>query len=393
MKIKQKNLIICILLLVLALAATLAGACSGQKNAEEIARENGATVKITLDLAGGSSNEQQYRYLYIRNDSPIALPWEELGGKGIINPPSKEGFRLDGFYHGEKDEEGNITYGAKWERSERFSQDTTLYAKWVRPFVYRVYIRNGTAVKDFPVTPGEKFDSAERSAAKVDGYTFIAYYKDKDLTVPWDEDFVHPGYPDGVTEETAQDGDYVVAVYAKYVEGDFKKVYKPSDFTVASNYWLIGENGVLDFEGKNFPVLRQFTGKLVGNGVVIKNVNLSRENATDGAIGLFGALNGAQISNVTFENCSLTVKYTRRPQGVSVVKVGFMAGSAQNASLTDVTFTNCSLTVDVAKSAQEQPVVPCEYEDANPLWANRADDEANAVVLTNVNGNIALSVL
>ncbi len=382
------------LLFVLALAATLASACSGQQTAEEIARANGATVKITLDLAGGKSSEQEYRYLYIRPGSPIALPWEENGGKGIINPPNLEGFRLDGFYHGEKDEEGNITYGEKWVRSERFSEDTTLYAKWVRRFVYRVYGENGEALKDFPVSEGDKLDTSERNAVKVEGYTFIAYYKDKDCTEPWDENFVHPGYPDGVTADTAKEEDYVVAVYAKYAEGDYKKIYKPSDFTVAANYWLIGENGVLDFEGKNFPVLRQFTGKLAGNGVVIKNAVLTRENVSDSEIGLFGKLVGAEISDVTFENCTLNVKFTRRPQGITVVKAGFLAGSAEQTALKNVTFTGCSLNIEVTKPENGDPVVPYEVEETeNSLWVNRSEDQTNGNTLTNVTGNIALSVL
>ncbi len=389
---KKRKLLICILLL--ALAAMLASACGGQKTTEEIIKENGATVKITLDLAGGVSSDKTVRYLYIHEGAPLALPWEETGGKGIINPPARDGYRLEGFYHGEKDEEGNITYGAKWDRSERFSEDTTLYARWVLPFVFRVFDGEGNVLKDFPVNPGDKFDASDRAAAAVDGYTFIAYYKDQALTEPLDGEIIHPGYPDGKTSENATEEDYVYPVYARYVEGVYKKVYTPSDFTFAENYWLIGENGVLDFEGKNFPVLRQFTGKLVGNGVTIKNAAITRENAADSDLGLFGKLVGASLSDVTFENCTYSVKFTRKPQGVSVVRAGFLAGTAEGTVLTNVTFRNCVVGIEIAGSGGGNPVVPCEYEDTeNPLWANRAEDASRGNSLQGVEGTVQLNVI
>ncbi len=389
---KKRKLLICILLL--ALATMLASACGGEKSAEQIARENGATVKITLDLAGGSSSGQSYRYLYIHENTPIALPWEEYGGKGIIYPPSyDEGYRLVGFYHGTKDEEGNITYGEEWKRSERFSEDTTLYARWAPRFAFRVLDAEGNLIKDFYVDVGEALDTRDSAAGKVEGYTFIAYYKDKDFQTPWDETFVHPGYPEGVDLETAEPEDYIVTLYADYVEGDYKKVYKPRDFTTAANYWLIGENGVLDFEGESFPVFNQFKGKIVGNGVIIKNAVITRENTSSENIGIFGKLSGASISDVTFENCSMTVKFTRRPQGVVAVKAGFLAGSAENTSLTNVTFTNCALTIDIAQGTGGDPVVPCEYEGTeSPIWSNRDADVENKNSLQNVNGEVTLHV-
>lgn len=386
---KKRYLLICSL--VLALAAMLAGACGGQKSVDDLLQENGATVKITLDLAGGTSNDKTERYLFLHENTPLALPWEEYGGQGIINPPTNEnGYRLYGFFHGTKDEEGNITYGSPWDRSERFSEDTTLYARWVPNYMYRILDENGTKLKDFKVNAGQTLDMSDRGAASVPDKTFIAYYRDKELTIPWDENFIHPGLPEGKDELTAPEEDFVVTVYAKYVDGVYTKVRTVNDFGSSTNYWLIGdENGVLDFEGKDFPVIRQFKGKIAGNGVTIKNATIVRENAFDESYGLFGVLDGATISDVKFENCSYTVKFTRRPQGVSTVKIGFLAATAKDTTLENVTFDNCSLTIEIANR-----VVPYECDDSETCyWIDRSEDESNHNALTNVSGSIQLNII
>lgn len=388
---KKRHLLICIL--TLALAALLASACSGQKSAEEIAKENGATVVVTLDLAGGTSSGQTVRYLYLHEGAPMALPWEELGGKGIINMPIYEGYRFEGFYHGTKNEEtGEISYGAKWDRSERFSEDTTLYARWTPPFVYRILNEKDEVIKEFSVNPGDALDTRDASAQEIEGYTFIAYFSDREFTDPWDPAFTHPGYPEGVTVDTATAENYVVSVYAQYVEGDYRKIRTASDFMTAGNYWLIGdENGVIDFEGATLPVIRQFSGKLVGNNVTIKNAVISRtaSNAAENT-GLFGRLTDATISDVTFENCTLSVELDRQPQRVPVVKVGFLAGSAERTALKNVSFVNCSVSISAADG------VNCDYDETTDgyaggwLWVNRDADQENGNTLTDVTGTVEL---
>ncbi len=381
-------------MLLLALATLVAGACAGQKTPAELAKENGATVIVTLDLAGGTSDGQTARYLYVRENAPIVLPWD--AAKDVIYAPSNSGKRLEGFYHGTKDgETGEITYGDRWDPRERFTEDTTLYARWSPPFVFRIIDGEGNLVKDFTVDPGDQFDSRDSAAATVEGRTFIAYYSDAACTIPWNTETVHPGYPEGVNIDNATDEDYVYTVYAKYVDGEFKKVYTAKDFRAASNYWLIGdENGVIDFEGTAFPVIRQFVGKVVGNGVTVKNAVLTRENAVESDIGFFGKLVGATISDVTFENCSLEVTFTRRPQGVSVARVGFLAGSAENTTLENVTFSGCSVKLGIAQGSNGNPVVPCEYEESEScLWFDRASDAAKGNTLSNVQGNVILNII
>ena len=394
---KRRNIIICVLMLVLV--ALFAGACAGPKNAEELAIENGATVKVTLDLAGGVSDEQGVRYLRIKEGSPIVLPWEHTA---VISSPYYEGYRLEGFYTGEKDEAGNITYKAKWDFRTKIYEDMTLYARWVRYFRFRIIDAvSGNVLKENSVNAGDVFDVSERNAAKVDGYTFIEYYQDKDMTKKWDPDFKHPGYPEGVTDETATEEDFVYTVYAHYVEGEYKKVYTASDFTVAANYWLIGdENGVIDFTGKtNWPVRTQFVGKIVGNGVTIKNLTFTRKDVSQTELGLFGRLSGAEITDVTFENCTMEIVYTRRPQGVTSVTVGFLGGTAENTTLKNVVFKNCAVNLSVGiNSATGNPYVATEYEEAEEgttpmlaVWARRSADEANGNRFENVSGDIAVN--
>lgn len=393
MKRKFILTLLCVSLAVFA-AAFISG-CGRQKNAEEIARENGATVKVTLDLAGGVSGNNKVRYLLISPGSPIVLPWEHTT---FINPPSREGYTFVGFYTGTADDDGNITYGTPWDYSTKIYEDMTLYAFWSRNFAFRVLPvyedgKVGDAVKTEEVIKGATFDSSERHAAAVPGYTFIEYYKDAEMTQKWDATTTHPGFPEGITEETATEEDFYYDVYAYYVEGEYKKVVTASDFTAATNYWLIGdENGVIDFDGAIFPSIIAFRGKIVGNGVTIKNINVTYSNLVGRSkIGLFGELEDATLSDVTFENCTVNVEYTRKPREVNAAELGFLAGTAKNTTLENVNFVNCALNISV-KVNDGVAVLPVDYESELPAyWNNRAADTAGNNILNNVNGTVAVA--
>ena len=395
---KRRYIIICVF--VLALMAMLLGACSGPKNAEDLAIENGATVKVTLDLAGGKSDEQTVRYLRIKEGSPVVLPWEHTS---VISSPSYEGFRLEGFYTGEKDEEGNITYLEKWDFKTKIYEDLTLYARWVRYFRFRIIDAvSGEMLKESAVNAGETFDVSETNVYVMTGYTFIEYYKDKEMTQPWDPSFTHPGYPEGVTEETATDEDYVYPVYALYLEGEYKKVYTASDFDMgADNYWLVGdENKVLDLAGyTGWYKRKQFVGKFIGNGVTIKNLTLTLSNPAQPGVGLFGQLRGAEITDVTFEDCKVEVSYTMTPQGTPSATIGFLGGTAENTTLKNVKFVNCSVDISVGReSSSGNPYVAVEYEGSDDeveamlgVWARRTQDDGNGNHVENVTGDIAVN--
>ncbi len=81
-----------------------------------------------------------------------------------------------------------------------------------------------------------------------------------------------------------------------------------------------------------------FTGKFDGNGYTISNITIDlSDEDTQSSVGLFGALNGATISNVAISG---TVNIT--PNSSTTLNVGVIAGYAENS-----TFTNVQITATV----------------------------------------------
>ena len=75
-----------------------------------------------------------------------------------------------------------------------------------------------------------------------------------------------------------------------------------------------------------------FTGKLNGNGYSIKNLNIAIDNGKDTQnVGFFGVTNGADISDIKFENASITT-----PDTYNKGSVGIVAGTAIDTNFENI---------------------------------------------------------
>jgi len=236
----------------------------------------------------------------------------------------------------------------------------TLYAAWIPLFSIEFYeldsgeyidklIFDPTIKTDFslPVWDEktgalEMFDFPERT-----GYTFnSAYYDAKGEQLISDVTVKHPGVVN-LDKGTAENS--VMKLYVDWTEGEWYRIYTTEQFIENANlnghYELFAD---LDFTGEIWPtalMYGNFNGEIKGNGHTIKNVDLIQTNNSKVNAGLFGSLTeSANISDVTFENISFTIKKGTRVAGTCY---GLFAGSiSNNATISNVQILNSTLKID-----------------------------------------------
>ncbi len=101
-------------------------------------------------------------------------------GEKVQKPadPIREGYRFLGWY---RDAEGSQVFD--FER-DTVTSDLTLYAKWIAIYDVTFSVNGGSTVASQQVENG---DFVEKPADPTRfGYTFEGWYKDMDLTMPWD---------------------------------------------------------------------------------------------------------------------------------------------------------------------------------------------------------------
>jgi hypothetical protein len=151
----------------------------------------------------------------------------------------------------------------------------------------------------------------------VTGKTFEAVYSDMAGTNRIEGSVLdHPGKIDKVTGEVTNP---VLDVYVEYKEGNWFNIYNAEQLSSIKDFtghYILHED--LDFDGVEWPTsfTRRFSGEIIGNGHVIKNVNIAQTKIDRTEFGLFGAIgNGAAISNVTFENITVSIEAGTRTPG------------------------------------------------------------------------------
>lgn len=391
-----------ILILALALAAafTVFTGCSKGLNQEDIIIDRGMTVKVTFDLAGGKSSDSEIRYIRLSPGTPLALPWDHHTS---IHPPVKSGYMIEGWYTGTKDGDGNIAYGERIEVGTPMYESVTLYAKWQPRMCYNILdIATGGSVLKVYCAENATLDVTR---IKYAGYTLIDVYKTAEKE-PWDPEFRHPGLPDGLTPDTAEEEDYEVNVYGYFLQGDWVKVVTAQDFLTsgALNFYLVGDDsGEIDCSALTrwWTHKMAFSGKIIGNGVTVKNLTVERKdidfsrNLTTVGLGIFGTtLNGAQFSDMTFKDCNFNVTYTKGIVNNNIMNIGFLGGVAQDTAVNDVSFENCAVNINI-KRGTDKPVVTVAYEsrtDVAPVWNNRDKDADNGNTAT-ATGNIVVNYI
>lgn len=385
MKLRNRTILLVCLLLV---TVFLISGCSGEKSPYDINNDASYNVSVKYDANGGFFTTNTSVIMDSFNISgmttnnagqveiPLIAPNDANRGKEGFTPV-KNGYFLAGWYaertestdaNGEK----IYTYSNKWD----FAKDKlkvhangsysaqepvlTLYAAWVPLFEVEFYSVNSDEVLtkmtfDPNQISGITVPAWDRTTGAIDmndfpskeGYTFNGVYLDKEGSqAVTDEIIVHPGT---VNYENGTSSNSTMKLYVDWMEGEWFHIYTAEQFIknakLSGNY-VIHED--LDFEGQIWPTAFMhgvFTGSIQGNGHTFKNVSATQTNNSKMVSGLFGQIkDSAQISDLTFDNATFTIKKGARVKGASF---GLLAGQIDdNAKLSGVQLINSALLID-----------------------------------------------
>lgn len=364
MKKRLKTLCLACLTLILLLSVTILVACNDEIDPNEFVTEQGNTVQVILDSLqdplikdGVDKVTNGWLDYRIKPDSPIPQP----GVTPNTTAPVLAGFIFDGYYEGEMNDDGTVTYGEKWDFTRKVSEPMTLYGKWIIQYRIRVnFVLDGVLQnrsEDVLVV-----DNTETVTSVKDpswsGNTFVQIFTDAECTEPLiasnEQPFTH-----GCTQDNP-----IREVYAQFIEGSWTLVKTASDLkTINPGSRLYFMNDIdmssMFSDEKGFTdisVSESFSGVIEGNGHTISNLHYFREGSkgnsyTSYCIGLFAQVTGATIRNITFENCS--VSGSIQFQNINGEYLyGFIAGRATKGNdpttntpkecvFEDITFVNC----------------------------------------------------
>lgn len=375
MKLNKKAILV-VCLVIAVLFGTVG--CAATQNPYRANDDEGYNVSIKFDANGGffTTNTavivDSYKLADLPKDSngdaQIALlsPDDARRGKEAFTAV-KNGYFLAGWYTQCDGEGENATYANKWDfENSTYTVKTdgsysaaepvlTLYAAWVPLLEIEIYdLNSGEMINTTTLSPLETdmehiqlpaWD--EKTGAvlmgkfpKYDGYTWGDVYWDAAGTQKVETaEIAHPGK---VNFDNATVENSTLKLYVDYMEGEWFHITSAkqlaSNASLSGNYILDAD---LDFTDQIWPTALMhgnFTGTIVGNGHTISNVTITQTNNSKVNTGLFGQLTeNASISDVTFENITLTIQKGTRVAGASF---GLFAGTvADGAQLSNVAIT------------------------------------------------------
>ncbi len=322
--------------------------------------ERGYTVAVTYEFNGGVADETEKRVLYYKENQPLLCP----GDSNEFKAPVLDGSHtLRGWYRARLDADGNLQYDSDGKilvEDTPFvfdgavaTENMTLVALWGDAPTVTILVDG----RDPDVRHYEEDDVVDRFTYMEDraGYTFYDYFLDEACTTP------------AVWPMTLHEGDHVT-LYTKWLEGDVLILREASDLSKLAGYrnktvWLDNDIDVSESRA-GFPTLTDFSGKFLGNGHTLKNLNktITLKRATPVA-GLFGTLkSGAVIENVSFENVTLDLTIPMPAD----YGVGLLAGEAEDGvTVSGCRFTDCAITYAKFPGAADATV---QYS-AGTAWA------------------------
>ena len=382
---KMKAILAASLLLVTLLFVS---GCSPKKNPYELNDQDSFTYSVKYDANGGLFTDNTTVIVDSYQLSELPVNGQGKAELALLSPdhPSRgtdaftarnNGHFLAGWYTERSETEdaaGNTvyTYSGKWDFEESVLEvnpngdysaaepQVTLYAAWIPLFEVKLYsLQTGEELNALTFDPtttealvlpawNEQTGTVDmNSFPELTDYTFNGAYFDAQGTEPVTTDVLaHPGTIDpatGTASNTSMD------LYIDYLEGEWYHIYNAAQFadnaSLKGNYILHDD---LDFSDEIWPtslMYGNFTGTIQGNGYTIRNVDLYQTNNSKVNAGLFGKLSDtAKITDVTFDNASVTIEAGTRVKGTSF---GLFAGTiAEEAVLENVTVTNSTLKID-----------------------------------------------
>lgn len=325
---------------------------------------DGYVCRVTFDLCGGRANESEQQVYLARKDSLLI----ELG-KNNTTAPVRSGYRVKEYYI--KEEQNGTTVERVWNfDTDRVTGDMTLYCRWMKDYTVQVLYGENNAQSSEVVIANESGVLDSLSSPKWTGHTFVAFYYDAAYTKLVSFPYQH----------AQNDAQPTETLYARFLEGNYRIVRKASDLKTISagaKYYLLND---IDMAGQKVSVPEIFSGEIVGNGYTISNLSVTRSQTKTGeAFGMFNRLaDNAKISNVTFENLTVTVELNNE-QNNMLIYLGTLAGACDDgATLENVTISGrliydcCGRDLNGKISATEK------------VFGEASDEKKQAVTADNV---------
>lgn len=358
---------VCTAALILCIACLLA-ACGTKDELADLVN-NGYTCKVTIDFCGGLSKGNGTQLYYTREGSLIFRPGADKTG---TDEPILSGYHVKEYYVKEKAADGSETERVWNFDSDKVTGDITIYCRWAKNYTVKIlYGDNNESVMEVKVPDGTG-TVARFSTPKWNGHTLVGYYTDSEYKNP-----VTFPYKHGLSEDNPDE-----TVYAKFIEGDYELVSKPSDFTTVSAggcYYLLNDIDMSGVDEVTFP--ENFSGQIIGNGYKISNLKVTQRQTKNGEYyGLFGRLAGnAEIRDVTFENLQLTIVLDNL-QNSKVLYIGALAGKCDDTVKLEGVTIGGKVTIDCAGRTDSDTVMNAELTGA----FGEASDESEKKVTVNV---------
>lgn len=380
MNLNKKFILLCLLLVTVLMVVTGCG------NADPYKENDGDNfhVSVRFDANGGS---------FTTTDTPVIMDSYNLTEMGrnvegkveipLLAPDSedrkdactasKDGCFLVGWYAKRTENaDGTFTYAEPWDfENDRVEVDAngsytakepvlTLYAAWAPEYTVEYYdLESGDLLGVQKLSPAGGTNiqlpvwNAETGALDMfkvparEGYTFMgAAYDDKGTQAVEGNVIPHPAVLN-LEDATVTNGN--LKLYTTWRTGQWYRISTAKQFS--KNFSLTGcyeLQADLDFTDEIWPTAMMhgnFAGIIEGNGHKISNVTLTQTDNSKLYTGLFGNLTEkALISNVNFENITLTVKKGARVPGAAF---GLLAGNiSADARIISVAITDSQLQID-----------------------------------------------
>ena len=378
---KQRIKVIVLTLLTLGIL-TLATGCGNEETPYQKNDAENYTVSVKYDANGGTFTTNTSvivdSYNISENNQIALLSPDNKARENDAFTAVKNGYFLAGWYaertEAGTDKDGNTiyTYGEKWDfetdllevdKNKTYTSSEpvmTLYAAWIPLYEIEFYdLGTGELLDRFAYDPTlssdisipawdeetgtiEMFDFPEKK-----GYTFQGVYLDKEGKESIATDTIaHTGkvnYVNGTAN------DLVMRLYVKWIEGEWYRIYNAKqliDNASVTGCYEIYED--LDFANSIWPtslMYGNFAGTIRGNGHTLKNIEVVQTNNSKVNAGLFGTLTeAAEITDVTFENVTVTIKSGTRVNGTNY---GLFAGTiSDKATISNVSIVGSTLKID-----------------------------------------------
>lgn len=296
-------------------------------------------IKVVYELNGGVFQNCTLpikQYYEFDNDSKRLIKSPETLSKSSI---LKSGYTLEGWY-----KDSSFTYRWDFNKDELPLEGLTLYAKWDKDVKYSYnvcyYDSNNKLIilGTYEVKEGEVFDDWRGFASDRKNYTPLKYLDE--FGEDWDETFKHPGGED----------DLAINVFVEYIEGDYELVSTAKELKNArtKNIYLLND---IDLGGEEFS-FTSYNKILKGNGYKIKNFKVpvigNKTSGVDDHLdsslkavygSIFGALNNATITDVTFEDVEFVVEVGY--DLISKVYVAPLCANMTNSTISNITIISC----------------------------------------------------